>query len=127
MLKSHLKFLYSYSINHIHEHSNHVLCLIGVSAAASPAPPPIGITAAAAAPPPKKKTTSPNPKTAKSKLKEYFEAQGKQDVVKYNTIPEGSGFRSTVTCPKVGRTTGEQQLSKKDAEHSAAQRALDKL
>ena len=48
--------------------------------------------------------------------------------IKYDTKLDGSlSYRSTVFCPKVGSVTGEKCSSKQDAEHSAAQKALELL
>ena len=86
------------------------------------APPPL--TGVLALPP------SIDTKTAKSKLKEYFDTRGLTDkgVVEYKTVPAvGKGFISTVTIPGVGCATGQQCRSKQEAEHSAAQKALNKF
>ena len=65
----------------------------------------------------------------KSLLKEHYDKRGHPNMVlNYDTMPSGSGFLSEVFVPELRRKVkGEIGRSKKEAEQSAAKKALQLL
>ena len=73
-------------------------------------------------------TVAVSDKVWKSKLKEYFDKKGQPSVVlDYTTWACPQGYVSVVCGPEFGEAKGDVRKSKKEAEQSAAQKALEKL